>query len=283
MLIWQRSLKAYHCATGVSSADPGLIYKLVTIISSFGISILLSYVLGPILYEPNETQLASLDSSISDIVLIMRNMQETQVLRHSSSGKWLNFDDTEAMTEISVGSHLYSEVGETKVTIDVGMEVNEFELYLYLETNHTVTPQLLYHRRASAKPIRKIKYASKLDLIGTRNSQEVKPFTPTSHGYLWSPGPALKKHLSQSIKLEKKTSILRHVESAYAGENMFTLEVELDYSLVTIPRQATIFEDFYAFTVEYIYFAVFVFFIMNSIGDFLFERGSLKSQVKVQQ
>ena len=95
-------------------------------------------------------------------------MQETQVLRHSSSGKWLNFDDTEAMTEISVGSHLYSEVGETKgflnssqtktvtfiVTIDVGMEVNEFELYLYLETNHTVTPQLLYHRRASAKPIR---------------------------------------------------------------------------------------------------------------------------------
>ena len=49
------------------------------------------------------------------------------------------------------------------------------------------------------------------------------------------------------------------------------------------PRQATIFEEFYAFTVEYIYFAVFVFFIMNSIGDFLFERGSLKSQVKVQQ
>ena len=42
----------------------------------------------------------------------MRNMQETQVLRHSSSGQWLNFDETEVMADVS--SRIYSEVGETK-------------------------------------------------------------------------------------------------------------------------------------------------------------------------
>ena len=40
------------------------------------------------------------------------------------------------------------------VTIDVGMEVNEFELYLYLLSNQTEVPQLVYHRKASGKPIR---------------------------------------------------------------------------------------------------------------------------------
>ena len=39
-------------------------------------------------------------------------MQETQVLRYSPTGNWLNFYETEAMAEIS--SRIYSEVGETK-------------------------------------------------------------------------------------------------------------------------------------------------------------------------
>ena len=51
-------------------------------------------------------------------------MQETQVLRYSPTGNWLNFDETEAMADI--GSRIYSEVGETKgsfenyTTKDVG-------------------------------------------------------------------------------------------------------------------------------------------------------------------
>ena len=50
---------------------------------------------------------------------------------------------------------------------------------------------------------------------------------------------------------------------------------------VVTPREVPMFEQFYALTVEYVYFAVFLSVIFNTVGDFLFANGSLKSLTKL--
>ena len=107
-------------------------------------------------------------------------------------------------------------------------------------------------------------------------------YTPSSLGRMWQPGQALKQHMKQSTRLDKMTEIVRHIEHAYPDEQTFAITVAIDHSNLAISRESTIFEEFYAFTVEYIYFAVFLFVVMNLAGDFLFQTGALKSHVKLQ-
>jgi len=278
MLIWQRSLKAYHCATGVSTVDPGLIFKLVTILISFGLPFVLTFVLGAPLFNPDVVVFTATDVEVSDAVLILRNLQETQVLHRTQYGDWENFGKSASFANVASSVQMHNDI--TEVSIDVAMETNEFELYLYLTTNHTDTPQLLYHRRASAKPIRTITFATKVDLVGHSDDNEVLEYTPSSLGNMWQPGQAIKQHMKQSIRLDKKTSVVRHVEHAYPNEQTFAINVLIDHSRLAISREEK--WTIYAFTVEYIYFAVFLFTAMSLAGDILFQSGGLKSHVKLQ-
>ena len=86
--------------------------------------------------------------------------------------------------------------------------------------------------------------------------------------------------MKQSIRLDKKTSVVRHVEHAYPNEQTFAINVLIDHSRLAIPREEK--WTIYAFTVEYIYFAVFLFTAMSLAGDILFQSGGLKSHVKLQ-
>lgn len=127
-----------------------------------------------------------------------------------------------------------------------------------------------------------ITYATKVDLVGHKKDNAVLEYTPSSLGRMWQPGQALKQHMKQSTRLDKMTEIVRHIEHAYPDEQTFAVNVAIDHSNLAISREATIFEEFYAFTVEYIYFAVFLFVVMNLVGDFLFQTGALKSHMKLQ-
>merc|ERR1711868_145395 len=110
--------KNYHVPTGASTVDPGLIFKVVATVASFGLPIVLSFVLGSLLYEQKNYEIKTIDAKVTDAVLVLRNYQETQIFTRTRSGLWQN-DQVGIQSAISYGE------GKFNVTLDVGMVVNE--------------------------------------------------------------------------------------------------------------------------------------------------------------
>ena len=86
----------------------------MTILISFGGPFVLSFVLGAILFEPNNTVFTAIDVQISDAVLIARNMDETQVLHRTKYGDWENFGESDSLVNVASSVQTQNNITEGK-------------------------------------------------------------------------------------------------------------------------------------------------------------------------
>lgn len=281
MFVWQRNLKIHHFSNGVANPDLGSIFKFTTVFLTIFLPIVLSYGSGNLAYQLPISKLETANADLIEAVAILKNEIYITSARFNSGSGWKSGNSINFQSVLSK-----TENGNLFFSIEFpDFDPYEIELYLYLNGTDFNRPQMIFLQSSSASIVQEINFDVTVDYYYKVISEDVRElpiYLPSIVGQMWDPVTAIDRHVQQDNRVDIKTVQKRLIPKMDLVDPT-KININVDFSSMSSRDYFHPFSyQFYAFFVEYVFFATAIYCILTAIGDFIFEKSIFGSIKKIE-